>query len=51
MRVARYEDGAWSLEQNMPSGNWQLAAMHMVSAEEGWAVGDGGTMMHYYRPR
>jgi hypothetical protein len=51
MHVARYEDGAWSLEQNMPSGFWQLAAMHMVSEEEGWAVGEGGTMMHYYRPR
>jgi hypothetical protein len=47
MHLARYQDGAWSLEENMPSGSWTLTALHMVSAAEGWAVGPRGTIMHY----
>lgn len=48
MHLARYRDDAWTLEQNMPSGSWQLTALHMISPAEGWAVGPRGTMMHYY---
>ena len=48
MHLSRYQDDAWTLEQNMPSGSWTLTALHMVSPTEGWAVGPRGTMMHYY---
>lgn len=48
MHLARYRDDAWTLEENMPSGSWELTALHMVSPAEGWAVGPRGTMMHYY---
>jgi len=48
MHLARYQDDVWKLEDNMPSGSWQLTAIHMVSPTEGWAVGPHGAMMHYY---
>jgi photosystem II stability/assembly factor-like uncharacterized protein len=48
MHLSRYQDDVWKLEQNMPGGSWQLTAIHMVSATEGWAVGPRGAMMHYY---
>ncbi|MEE9456865.1 MAG: hypothetical protein V3W11_06930 [bacterium] len=48
MHLSRYQDDAWTLERNMPSGSWQLTALHMVSPTEGWAVGPRGAIMHYY---
>ena len=47
MHVARYTDGAWKAEKNLPSGGWQLNALHMVAEKEGWAVGPGGTFLWY----
>jgi len=47
MHLSRYNDGAWTLEDNMPSGGWQLNAIHMVSDHEGWAVGPTGCFLWY----
>ena len=47
MHVARYNDGVWRPEENLPSGGWELAAMCMVSTREGWAVGPGGAFLWY----
>ncbi len=47
MHIARFAGAAWEFEQNLPSGSWEVYAMHLVSDTEGWAVGPRGTMMHY----
>jgi hypothetical protein len=47
MHVARYKDGSWELEGGLPSGGWQLNALHMISAREGWAVGPRGAILWY----
>ncbi|MGD8717237.1 MAG: hypothetical protein PVH29_00315 [Candidatus Zixiibacteriota bacterium] len=49
LHVGRYEDDEWTVQPYMPSGQWQLNAIHMVSTTEGWAVGPDGAMMHYYQ--
>ena len=47
MHVARYNDGVWEPEEYLPSGGWQLNAIHMVSEREGWAVGPAGAFLWY----
>jgi len=48
MHLARYDAGAWRLEENLPSGHWELSAIHFVDSDEGWAVGPDGAMLHYH---
>lgn len=50
MHMLRYvsADDKWVLEDYLPSGVWDLTAIHFVSDTEGWAVGHGGFMLHYY---
>jgi len=47
VRVVKYVDDEWEIQQDTPSGLWQLFAMHMVTDTEGWAVGDNGTFLWY----
>jgi photosystem II stability/assembly factor-like uncharacterized protein len=47
MHIARYTDSAWKAEKYLPSGGWELNALHMVAEKEGWAVGPKGAFLWY----
>ncbi len=49
--IAHYQNGAWTTQRTVagPASDtfFSLSAVAMVSASEGWAVGNEGTILHY----
>jgi hypothetical protein len=43
--LLHYTNGKWTSTQSPTSGT--LSAVNIVSSEDGWAVGDNGTILHY----
>jgi photosystem II stability/assembly factor-like uncharacterized protein len=48
MRLATYDGEGWKAVGGLPSGFWELNGMGFVSADEGFAVGPNGAILHYY---
>ena len=45
LTLLRYHAGAWTVAPDAPAD--QIAALQMLSAGEGWAVGAAGSIFHY----
>lgn len=44
--VASYNGNSWTINRTFPTQNY-LRAVHAIAANDVWAVGDAGTILHY----